>query len=294
MLEFYQSSKEKAQQFKFVLTGLILAWALAGCSSDNNHLRSTGYYANTQYSSLSQDNRVRFLVLHYTVSGDEQSLKILTQGQVSAHYLVPLEPKVYKKLPSAYQLVDENKRAWHAGRSNWHGRNNLNDSSIGIEIVNKGFELQNGVVTWFKYPQEQIKTVLAVAKDVINRYGIKPVDVLAHSDIAPGRKQDPGPFFPWKYLAEQGVGAWPDADTVQKYLAGRPADLILNNVSTLKKALEKYGYDINTDNILDAKTKQVISAFQMHFRSSDISGIPDAETEAIALALVEKYRSATK
>lgn len=291
MLEFYLKTKEKSQQLKIAITGTLLTCALVGCSSSHNQLRSTGYYANTEYTSLSQNNRQRFLVLHYTALDDQKSLKTLTQDQVSVHYLVPLQPKIFRNHPTVYQLVDEDKRAWHAGVSSWQGRTNLNDSSIGIEIVNKGFEIQNGNVVWFEYPQEQIKTVVAVAKDIINRYGITPDDVVGHSDIAPGRKSDPGLLFPWKYLAEQGVGAWPDNETVQKYLAGRSANLMLNDVSVLKKALNKYGYDITQDNVLDAKTKDVISAFQMHFRPSDINGIPDAETESIALALVEKYRS---
>lgn len=207
MLEFHRDTKKKYQQLIFAATCIFFACALVGCSSNPNQLRSTGYYANSEYHSLSQNNRVRFLVLHYTSLDDQKSLKVLTGGQVSAHYLVPLKPKIYKKLPSVYQLVDENKRAWHAGVSYWQGRTNLNDSSIGIEIVNDGYVIKNGTVEWFAYSQDQINTVVAVAKDIITRYGITPDHVVGHSDIAPSRKQDPGLFFPWKYLADQGVGA---------------------------------------------------------------------------------------
>lgn len=290
MLEFYRGIQKKSRQMKFAITCTFFACMLVGCASSPNQLRSTGYYANSEYHALSQNDRVRFLVLHYTVADDQRSLKLLTEGNVSSHYLVPLKPTRYRKLPFVYQLVDEDKRAWHAGVSNWQGRTNLNDSSIGIEIVNHGYEIKNGSIEWFPFTPDQISSVAAVAKDIINRYKITPDRVVGHSDIAPGRKQDPGLFFPWKYLAEQGVGAWPDDITVQKYLAGRSADLILNDAKTLKKALKDYGYAITVDNLLDTEAKAVISAFQMHFRPSDISGIPDAETESIALALVEKYR----
>ncbi|WP_145594431.1 peptidoglycan-binding domain-containing protein, partial [Yersinia aleksiciae] len=108
--------------------------------------------------------------------------------------------------------------------------------------------------------------------------------------IAPLRKSDPGPLFPWKRLAEQGIGAWPDEATVTKYIDGRNI-YDMASVATIQQTLARYGYKIPQTGILDDETRQVIKVFQMHFRALDFSGVPDVETEAIALALVEKYRS---
>lgn len=128
-----------------------------------------------------------------------------------------------------------------------------------------------------------------LTKDIVERYGIDPTDVVAHSDIAPLRKSDPGPLFPWKRLAQLGVGAWPDDATVTKYIDGRNKQDSAS-VSIIQQALARYGYQIPQSGELDNETQQVIKAFQMHFRAQDFSGVPDVETEAIALALVEKYR----
>ncbi|HEY1610653.1 MAG TPA: peptidoglycan-binding protein, partial [Paraburkholderia sp.] len=108
-------------------------------------------------------------------------------------------------------------------------------------------------------------------------------------DIAPQRKTDPGPLFPWKALYDAGVGAWPDAATVQADLAGRAPDAPAD-VSALQSKLARYGYDVATDGVLDERTRRVFAAFQMHFRPRDYSGVPDAETDAIAQALLDKYQ----
>lgn len=129
-----------------------------------------------------------------------------------------------------------------------------------------------------------------LTKDIVQRYNISPSDVVAHSDIAPLRKSDPGPLFPWKRLAEKGVGAWPDDATVAKYIGGRDKKGAAS-VAVIQQALAAYGYKIPQNGQLDTETRQVIKAFQMHFRPQDFSGVPDVETEAIALALVEKYRT---
>ena len=141
------------------------------------------------YPSVSQDERVRFLVLHYTAINTELSLKVLTQKDVSSHYLINDYDDKQINL-----LVDETKRAWHAGVSKWKGLDNLNFSSIGIEIVNLG----NSGGVYQPYPDYQIKKVGELARDIVNRYNIQPFNVVGHADIAPGRKPDPGPLFPWK------------------------------------------------------------------------------------------------
>jgi len=272
---------------------VVLAVMLSGCTARPVKTEERkGYYVNRSFNAIGQNDRVRFLVMHYTALDDSRSLKALTKNQVSAHYLIPREPEAIDDKPVILQLVDESKRAWHAGVSSWNGRANLNDTSIGIEIVNPGFtDDMLGDRTWYPYTEKQIAAVTLLAKDIIERYQITPDNVLGHSDIAPLRKQDPGKLFPWARLAAAGIGAWPDEATVSKYLAGRspsaPAD-----VSTLQVLLKQYGYDqIPQNGTLDESTRKTIGAFQMHFRPGDIRGNADAQTEAIARALVEKYRS---
>lgn len=284
----------KLLNIKSVLSvGLLLL--LAGCSStqsDKPHkLIDRGEYKiDTNNPSVAQNDRVRFLVLHYTATDDAESLRLLTQGNVSAHYLVKTHPNTVEGKPVVLQLVPEEQRAWHAGVSDWQGRNSLNDTSIGIEIVNKGFTETMLGRTWYPYNESQIKLIERLTKDIVERYNIAPTDVVAHSDIAPLRKSDPGPLFPWKRLADQGIGAWPDGATVTKYIDGREIHDTAS-VAIIQQALARYGYKIPQSGTLDDETRQVITAFQMHFRAQDFSGTPDVETEAIALALVEKYRS---
>lgn len=248
------------------------------------------------YRTLAPYNkRVRFLVLHYTALNFEASVKALTTGAASAHYLIPaVQDPTYQAAgfqeQRIFNLVAEEDRAWHAGVSDWAGRSGLNDTSIGIEIVNAGFIEGPTGRLWFPYTEAQLALVKYLAADVIKRYAIEPQNVVGHSDIAPLRKSDPGPLFPWQALSEHGIGAWPDAVTVHKHLAGRPESQTVD-VSIVQRALATYGYTIPQSGVLDDETRQVIRAFQMHFRPAGISGIPDAETEAVALALVEKYLS---
>lgn len=275
--------------FKYLLS-LISLWALISCVS-NRFINRGDYIVDKYYNSVSQDKRQKFLIIHYTSTGYKESLYILSNGLVSAHYLIPDNVLFKINKPVVLQLVDENNRAWHAGDSFWHGRTNINDSSIGIEIVNLGFtEDIDGNVKWHPYKNEQIRLLISLLKDIINRYKIEPDAILAHSDIAPTRKQDPGAVFPWERLYKVGIGAWPDEQTVEKYLAGRE-NSDCGNVLLIQSALKEYGYDqIPQDGILNDLTIQIIKAFQLHFRPELVSGIPDAQTEAIALALVEKYR----
>ncbi|WP_276551438.1 N-acetylmuramoyl-L-alanine amidase [Erwinia mallotivora] len=272
----------------------LLAIVMSGCATKPATIEARdGYNVNHAIKAVGQDERVRFLVLHYTALDDEKSLKALTQGNVSAHYLILQQPEFKNNQPVVLQLVDENKRAWHAGVSNWNGRNNLNDSSVGIEIVNPGFtDDLDGQRSWYPFNPQQIAAVAALAKDIIHRYQIKPDNVLGHSDIAPLRKQDPGKLFPWEQLAAMGIGAWPDKAIVNGYLAGRAPDQPVE-VKRLQALLKQYGYDqIPQHGILDDATRKHFTAFQMRFRPTDISGNADAETEAIIRALIQKYRQA--
>jgi len=169
----------------------LLACCLAGCASVPP--------IDTSYTSASQDSRAQFLVLHFTSEDFVSSLKTLTQGPVSSHYLVRDDP------PTVYRLVDESRRAYHAGVSSWKGQTQLNAASIGIEIVNLGDKGTAEAPIWHDYPKAQMDVVVALVKDIVARHEIRPDRILGHSDIAPQRKTDPGPCFDWlRYLADLG------------------------------------------------------------------------------------------
>ncbi|KVL04333.1 N-acetylmuramoyl-L-alanine amidase [Burkholderia cepacia] len=264
---------------------------LAACTSPTLVERGT-YYADTSLHARGSDSRIRFLVMHYTESDEAKSLRTLTGDSVSVHYVIPPQPRIERGLPVVYQLVPETERAWHAGVSEWQGTTELNAVSIGIENVNRGpLDPQNR--TWQPYPPEQVAALTRLSKDIVARYAIPPTRVVGHSDIAPQRKIDPGPLFPWHALAQAGVGAWPDAATVAARLAGRDPHAPVD-VRELQLKLARYGYDVAADGVLDERTRRVFAAFQMHFRPADYAGNPDAETDAIAQALLDKYFPGTQ
>lgn len=255
--------------------------------------------STTHYPAKGQDERVRFLIFHYTALDNETSIRVLTQQEVSSHYLVPNDYS-----DSIYVLVDETKRSWHAGASYWKNINNINFSSIGIEIVNLGYttttpvsgnpDMATASRVFYDYPKHQMDKVAELARDIIDRYQIEPVNVLAHSDIAPQRKHDPGPKFPWKRLYDEyNIGAWYEEVHKNMYLSEFP---YLEKDSTtfilsVQQDLEKYGYEVPKTGIWDERTQKVITAFQYHFRPENYDGIIDAETWAILKALILKYRS---
>ncbi|MDV6319995.1 N-acetylmuramoyl-L-alanine amidase [Chromohalobacter sp. HP20-39] len=257
--------------------------ALTACSGTPMLESRDGYQVDHRYPSTAQSSRVRHLVLHYTDSNARRSLRTLTGPHVSSHYLVTRAAP-----PTVYQLVDESRRAWHAGASAWGSRSNLNDTSIGIEIVNRGPRDTPHGRTWTPYPAQQIDTLIALARDIIERHDIDPVDVVGHADIAPQRKIDPGPHFPWYRLYRAGIGAWPDADRVaayQAYFRQHPPTL-----EQWQRALAAYGYPVRITGTLDRLTRDTLRAFQMHFRPAHYDGLPDAQSAAILWALLEKYR----
>ena len=269
-----------------LLAILALSVLLTACAT--NLVDRGTYYADISRHAQYADTRIRFLVMHYTEIDEAQSLDVLTQEQVSAHYVVPDHPRMKNGEPVVWQLVPETQRAWHAGLSDWQGTTELNAASIGIENVNIGpIDTPQGR-TWQPYPPEQVDAIIRLAKDIVTRYGIPPTRVVGHSDIAPQRKIDPGPFFPWKQLYDAGIGAWPDDATVAKDLAGRDPHAGAD-VRALQQKLARYGYETVTDGVLDDRTRRVLAAFQMHFRPADYSGNPDAQTDAIAQALLDKY-----
>ncbi|OAD97976.1 N-acetylmuramoyl-L-alanine amidase [Pantoea sp. OXWO6B1] len=247
---------------------------------------------NSYRSVKGFNRRVRFLIMHYTALDFENSIIALTGSSVSAHYLVP-DPsdKSYAgagfKDMRIFNLVDENERAWHAGVSSWVGRSNLNDTSIGIETVNLATD-NNGVFTFPPYNPVQIDAIKELALNILQRYpDITPMNVVGHSDIAPGRKSDPGATFPWKELYAAGIGAWFDEETKHKY--AEQFSYSLPSKDNITEMLKRYGYDTSGSRS-DTGYAQLIRALQLHFRPCNYSGKLDAETAAILYALVEKYK----
>jgi N-acetylmuramoyl-L-alanine amidase len=248
----------------------LILLALAGCAG--------GPRIDTTYVSAGNDSRVRFVVLHFTSTDFEPALRILTGDQVSSHYLVNDNP------PTIYRLVDESRRAYHAGVSSWKGYTQLNESSIGIEIVNRGFTPSADGGSWAEYPQAQIDAVLELVKDIHRRHGIRPGCIVGHSDVAPQRKPDPGPKFPWKRFADAGLVPWPDANEVARRLP--QFEQALPDVEWFQEALARYGYAVPRHGELDLATRNVLVAFQTKYRPARFDGAPDAETAALLDVLV--------
>ncbi|MFB4248190.1 N-acetylmuramoyl-L-alanine amidase [Pseudomonas idahonensis] len=244
---------------------------LAGCAS--------GPRIDTSHPSVNYDQRAQFIIVHYTSASLERSLALLTHGQVSSHYLIGDD-----KSATIYKLVDEQYRAWHAGESQWQGRTWLNSSSIGIEIVNPGFRDGPNGRLWYPYSEAQIQNLIVLLKDISKRNNISPRHIIGHSDIAPSRKLDPGPLFPWKRLADAGLGLWPNAQAVvarqQAFFAAN-----LPSISWFQQQLAVLGYATPQTGELDVATRHVLAAFQMHYRPGRFDGTPDAESAAILQVL---------
>jgi len=229
-------------------------------------------------SSSGQSSRVRFIIIHFTVSDLERSIMLLTKTEVSAHYLLTDTPE-----PFFYALVDESRSAWQAGTSSWKNYTQLNNSSIGIEIVNPGgVETPQGTV-WTPFPQKQIDLLIPLLKDIVARHGVLPENILGHNEIAPQRRDDPGPLFPWKQLADAGLIPWPDGAEVsrQQAIYGQQ----LPDIKWFQQQLARHGYATPQTGILDEATRKVIEVFQMRFRPAKFDGVPDAETAALLTVL---------
>ncbi|RED49652.1 N-acetylmuramoyl-L-alanine amidase [Aestuariispira insulae] len=203
-------------------------------------------------------SKINMLVMHYTdlTTADEALDRLCDPvSEVSAHYLVT--PRGY-----VYQLVEEKKRAWHAGVSSWRGITDVNSHSIGIEIANPGHA--NG---YEPFPEAQMKSLAALCKEILSRHAIPARNIVGHSDVAPGRKIDPGELFDWKGLAEQGIGLWPDPDPD---CARDPVEM-----------LEELGYAVDDP-------RAAIEAFQRHYRPAAMTGEADAETVSLMGGLLKK------
>mgnify|MGYP006166722119 FL=1 len=217
------------------------------------------------------------MVLHYTNANLERSLALLTHGEVSSHYLIGDNP------PTVYQLVDESRRAWHAGDSQWRGRTWLNASTLGIELVNQGYADTPAGRVWQPYSEAQIDALILLLKDIVQRHHLPIDSIIGHSDIAPQRKVDPGPLFPWRRLADAGLIRWPDAAQVARQQALFSQQLPAPEWFAAQ--LRQLGYAVPTVAQADQPLRNVLAALQMKYRPSNVDGQPDAETAAILQVL---------
>jgi N-acetylmuramoyl-L-alanine amidase len=204
------------------------------------------------------ERRPNFVVLHHTTNATvERALRTLTdpRREVSSHYLIGRDGRLY-------QLVDERQRAWHAGASYWGGNTDLNSSSIGIELDNTGDEA---------FPDVQIEILLKLLGDLKARYGIPAANFIGHGDVAPGRKDDPSRWFPWRRLAEHGFGLWCDAP-----LDGEPIEPLTG--------LQAFGYDIS-------RPEAAIAAFRRRFTGQESTAELDIGERGLLRCLLAKKRS---
>lgn len=208
------------------------------------------------------------LLLHYTgMKTAEAALDWLasTESQVSCHYVIDEQGRIT-------QMVSEVERAWHAGVSFWKGERDINSASVGIEIHNPGHELG-----YVDFPPAQMDAVIALSRDIIARHAIAPERVLAHSDVAPARKMDPGERFNWFRLHQEGIGHWVEPSEIRdgRFFCegdeGQP-------VQALQSLYAAYGYEIDITGVFDAATAHVTRAFQRHFRPAKVDGVADAST----------------
>jgi N-acetylmuramoyl-L-alanine amidase len=205
------------------------------------------------YNERPPGTEIDILVIHYTgMVGLAEALERLCDpiSEVSCHYLIDQNGQIF-------QLISEDKRAWHAGVSSWRDSSNINDHSIGIELENPGHEFG-----YQKFPESQIDSLIKITKDIIMRHPIPARNIVGHSDIAPVRKKDPGEFFDWNKLALSGIGCWPETP--------KSADIATINASNFELALKTYGYDITN-------LPATILAFQRHFIPKHCSDQPSLE-----------------
>jgi N-acetylmuramoyl-L-alanine amidase len=227
---------------------------IVSCASPNHDARPEGA-------------PIDILVLHYTgMKTADEALARLTDpaSKVSAHYTIGRDGRVFSHVP-------EERRAWHAGASYWAGERNVNARSVGIELVNPGHEFG-----YIPFASEQIAALVDLARGILERHPIPPHRVVGHSDVAPARKTDPGELFPWKQLAEWGIGLWVDAGAKQRRTEG----------GTAAQSLARFGYGVPP--AVDVPLPTVIMAFQRHFRPTMIDGVWDSECGQIAQALLAK------
>ena len=222
--------------------------------------------------------RPSLLILHYTgMSSAAKAIDWLAreESRVSCHYVID-------EAGTITQMVPERLRAWHAGVSFWRGERDINSHSIGIEIQNPGHE--HGYPA---FPPRQMAAVIALGKDIVARNAMRSDGVLAHSDVAPARKVDPGEKFKWAELAHHGLGEWVRPSPVKPEDAGLGTGATGGTVQSAQEMLAAYGYEIAATGTLDAATSKVLRAFQLHFRPRRVDGRLDSSTLLTLTRLVK-------
>ncbi len=217
------------------------------------------------------------LLLHYTnMATAVAAIERLCDpdSRVSCHYLIAEDGEIT-------QMVEEEHRAWHAGRSLWAGCDDINSCSIGIEIANVGPD--HG---YPPFPDIQMEAVEALCHDIFSRHRIAPERVLAHSDVAPSRKQDPGEKFDWERLFNAGIGLWVEPEPIDDCEGFKPGDTS-KHILNLQSALATYGYGVKITGTYDEQTKNVVAAFQRHFRQGRVDGIADFSTSQTLFNLLQ-------
>ncbi|WP_040586532.1 N-acetylmuramoyl-L-alanine amidase [Allomesorhizobium alhagi] len=212
--------------------------------------------------------RPDMIVLHYTgmETGAAAEARLCDPAsEVSSHYLVHEDGRIV-------QMVRESDRAWHAGKSSWRGVTDINSRSVGIEIVNPGHEFG-----YREFPKIQILAVIELCRGIAHRHGVKPEMILGHSDVAPGRKVDPGEKFPWRRLARHGIGHFVEPARLRGGAISSLGDSGAP-VEELQSMLALYGYGVEITGVFDRQTEIAVAAFQRHFRPRQVDGIADRAT----------------
>ncbi len=231
---------------------------------------------SAKYGERRGRGQITMLVFHYTgmVSSDAALQRLCDpDAEVSAHLLIDEDG-------TAYRLVDDDKRAWHAGTSFWRGESDINSASVGIELVNPGHEYG-----YRAFPQPQIDALITVSQDLIDQYDIPATGIVGHSDIAPGRKSDPGELFPWEHLASCGIGLWPDMACEIEPRPGTPWDW-LTEVGYARPGDPDCGGRVLHS---DTAESDVISAFQARFTPDNHSGTLDDQTKTAINAVARIF-----
>ena len=262
-------------------------------SRNQSTVRNMGKFQvdSSSYVAIGKNERIQFIVVHYTAIDNAASIKELTTNKVSSHFLVLDEDD-----NKIYNLVPLEQRAWHAGASAFRGRTNINDTSVGIEIVSDGIAREyrpdpnpyHPYDHYVDYKPVQIEKTAQIIKYVAEKYNVPARNIVAHSDIAPSRKKDPGAKFPWKELYDKyNIGAWYDETDKQEFMDEEKFKA--TSIREIKDELRKYGYEINRFDEWDKESKDVVYAFQLHFNPKNATGEMDLETFAILKALNKKY-----
>lgn len=255
---------------------------------------------NRNHYDSRNESTVKYLIMHYTVCNFPQTVNLFTankdNNRVSAHYVIS-EKDDHIAGGKLLQVVPDEMRAWHAGVSRWGTYQNLNPVSLGIEYVNKGFtDKHEGDKVYYPFDEDQIKTSGLMSRQIVQEYNIAPQNVLGHQDIAPSRKSDPGPLFPWaKLYNEYGVGAWLDEnemnedDIMRKYHPERPSPET-PDLDVLLEIVSSYGYPTET-----ATDTNIVNAFKAHFSANQSPELCDGkirkEDMFWAWAIEAKYGS---